>query len=787
MKPFLISPPFGTYLRYKYAEHVLGSYTWLPRAGRLKSPLYTALIILGILALPLPASAAAIKAPVVPQPAQAGDIVGLIVQGASGYLTFGHVFKTGAVQPADTLVAKSGSTTSPVQMDVKARHTDGSVRHAVLTFRASGTVPVMLAKGLVAVPVFQASQPSVSTTVGAETVSSSSTPTAALWLNGPLVREWRSEASAMGGKLKIRFDVRAYADGTTCADVIYDNSWMFTPGKSAVQYAVYIWQGGAQIYAHPNVSHHLYSMWHYDTCPKPNVQYDVPYLIATGAVPQYDLSLGADDASIAADMEYLATFAPLRTGLVTTYMPATGGRPDIGPLTRWSARWLVSQDARARQVVLAIGDVAGSVPWHMRDEATDQPVSKANYPNYWWDSRGPVMPANGWPSGSPWTVDTAHLPELTYIPYLLTGSRYRLDLLKYQAAYAAAAASVEYQWFDPAKTLIAPLADVWQTRSYAWGMRQVAMVAYIIPDTDPMQSYFGNLVAVTVKNAVEWFVTRNAAGEFGQIKGFLLAAGAPEAGSFAPWQEDFLASSYALVARMGMGQASADAAKYLSGYSANFLVGRFLSSTNGFSPFNGTPYWISGRKSDGSAISTWVEFQNYNVSKGQLSDNPTQLAEFNVGSYADHARMSAAAVYSATGLPAAKQAFDFVDGRMRTIANAQVAWQNDPTFFFAAVADLTPPATPKLPSVTLTAKPAIVASGKPVTLAWTSADATSCVGSGFSAPGTSGNVSVKPVRTKVYGVSCKGPEGTSPEATVKVIVSIPPTIPTQTTGHAGSQ
>ena len=54
--------------------------------------------------------------------------------------TFGQAFAQGDVPNGQTVVAKTASgATVPVQMDVKARHADGSVRHAVLTVQLPST------------------------------------------------------------------------------------------------------------------------------------------------------------------------------------------------------------------------------------------------------------------------------------------------------------------------------------------------------------------------------------------------------------------------------------------------------------------------------------------------------------------------------------------------------------------------------------------------------------------------------------------------------------------------
>ena len=102
-----------------------------------------------------------------------------------------------------------------------------------------------------------------------------------------------------GGKLKVEFDIRAYADGTTTTDVIFDNSWMFAPGKTDLVYDVAIRQDGQQVYSASNVFQYLYSLWDHrvDSAGtiNPNVQYDVSYLIAAAALPAYDQSYGVSE------------------------------------------------------------------------------------------------------------------------------------------------------------------------------------------------------------------------------------------------------------------------------------------------------------------------------------------------------------------------------------------------------------------------------------------------------------------------------------------------------------
>ena len=139
---------------------------------------------------------------------------------------------------------------------------------------------------------------------------------------------------------------------------------------------------------------YLYSMWHHQVASagtiSPNVQYDIPYLEATGAIASYDTSLGVSSATIQDETSSLtaSNTGPLGTAGVTTYMPETGGRTDIGLQPAWTVAALLSQDAAANQVMFADANAAGGIPWHFTDESTGEALNTQTYPNFWDDYRG---------------------------------------------------------------------------------------------------------------------------------------------------------------------------------------------------------------------------------------------------------------------------------------------------------------------------------------------------------------------------------------------------------------
>ena len=430
---------------------------------------------------------------IAPQPSQGGDIVGLLLQNTSaaaensGYVTFGQVFKPGAIMPGDSLVARIAGVDYAVQMDVKATNSDGSVRHAVLTLNApeiapGGSLAVMLAKGSAAMP--SPAAPSASALLASgynldvaftfhnadgTTTTDNASAAAALqaaiiagnvqrWLTGPEVNEYDVVTTVNGGKLKVEFDIRAYADGTTTTDVIFDNSWMFAPGKSDLTYDVAISQGGTQVYSASNVFQYLYSLWDHrvDSAGtiNPNVQYDVSYLSAAAALPTYDQSYGVSSAAIQKDYRQAR---PLEFQRLRQHGPdghrggtAVYARPRRAARHRAAAQLGgavgTEPSSTAEAVMMANADAAGGIPWHLFDENTGNLILGEDYPKFWQEPRNTVgnpywspQPVNGWPTyganGDPWTPDRAHIPDLNYVPYSITGSHYQLELVQAAANF----------------------------------------------------------------------------------------------------------------------------------------------------------------------------------------------------------------------------------------------------------------------------------------------------------------------------------------------------------------
>jgi hypothetical protein len=619
-------------------------------------------------------------------------------------VTFGQAFVKGELPAGTQLVALVDGQQIPVQVDVKTTNDDGSVRFAVITLQAPtiaahGAVDVMLAKGT------PAAQPDVQVgnilqhgydlqlhltmhnsdgtttplTINAATLLTQAlqSGTAQTWLDGSLANEVRVSAP-INQYLTATFDIRAYADGSVHTDVQVANTALYTPGNQSFTYDVTITEGGQTVFSDAGITHYKNANWHEEIWsngkPDAHVVFDVDHLIASGAIPAYDTSIGINSSLIDRMVNKLATAntGPLGSALVTVAMPTTGGRFDIGPTTGWAATYLVSQDERAENVMLANADAAGSAPWHFYDGATGRPVTITDHPKLWLEYRGtdatygkdaPSDPIDSKEGG--WQLDVAHQPALTYVPYLVTGSRYYLDELEMQGAYSLA-------WYEPSnRGYDQGLVDSGQVRGMAWTMRTLSDAAFILPDGDRLKRYFVTMLNNNLDHFVKKYVTDGALNAAGETEGWLAYWG--PSGNIGPWQDDFFTIVLAQMAQRDIPKA----VTFLD-WKENFLVGRFLNGDNGFDPLYGSTYHL--HVYDPKTLqpaSTWAQ-----IFHDTFGDAPARLSTLDghpdsASGYAAIARAALASLISGTGSPRAREAYDFV---VRRTPKMPAKYANDPTW-----------------------------------------------------------------------------------------------------------
>ena len=650
------------------------------------------------------------------------DIVKLALENAgsstlkAGVATFGQVFLPGEVPAGAGLIATTSGGVQTVQLDVKTWYPDGSVKMAVLSIErpdiaAGGKVEVTLGTGSAgaqkAIDLAQALQGhsfSVDVNVhgGAHSTvdvlaalqKALAAGTASVWQDGSLATQARVEIPLEGSQRMI-FDVTAYKGGGFSVEAQFNNDRVMEAQGGRVTYDVVVNMDGKQA-LQETVSQSQYQNWHESFSSTStnggqglgspdagwlNIRQDIAHLQAAGAVAAYDLGLTIDPAklaSYAAATEAPGWGDPLASNAVSQYMPMSGGRADIGFTTEANVAWLISQDPRAAAYALGQAEAASAVPWNFWDKANGGWLSTDDYPKLWTDGRGGTgKPGDPNSSGltqqvdnaSGWTVDVAHQPDLSFVPYLLTGERWMLDNLQAQAS-----ASIMGQWPTARGGADDNVIYGSQVRGAAWALRQVDEAAWAAPDGSAEKAYFQSAsdanYAYLVSKIPEWTALQ------GEAHGWVPGTYGTE-GALPPWQQDYFASTVIAAASRG----NADALTFLN-WEANFLVGRFTHASEGFDMHDGAAYLIaiSEAKSGGAVYDTWEQIAAETDARGFSNDNGWAHSD---GDYAQLALATLSGIYRLTGSLEAKAAYDALIADHAPYSTAY-DFANSPTYAIAA-------------------------------------------------------------------------------------------------------
>jgi len=508
-------------------------------------------------------------------------------------VTFGQVFAAGDVGAAQTVVGKLADGTSiPLQVDVKARHTDGSVRHAIVSAKlanlVAGQPQVLIMEKAAAPAAAPATSPAAlldagfTATFNADIAGQRYTASAdallrsgvyKTWLSGTIANEWLVSAPLKdaGGNahphLTARFAIRAFGDSQARVDVTIENNWAYEAAPQNFIYDAQVMVGGQSVYTKAGLNHYHHARWRkvfwWGGEPTVHAKHNVSYLLATRALPNFDQSVIFTETKLNAwKTAYSGTkIEPMGVGLASTYMPGTGGRDDIGILPAWGATYLLSMDKRAKDVTLGTADLAGSWSTHYRDKLTDRPVSLINYPymtllGQRTDTVNPAtkkqeafpLCATSTACTSPYSPDTSHQPGFAYLPYMVSGDYYYLEELQFWAMYVSFASNPHYREF------VKGLVKSDQVRGQAWSLRTLGEAAYISPDADPLKAHFTSFV----NHNLDWYNVNYTNNETTNPFGVLThgyAMGYNNGTGMAPWMDDFFTSAVGHLAELGFAKA----------------------------------------------------------------------------------------------------------------------------------------------------------------------------------------------------------------------------------------
>ena len=637
---------------------------------------------------------------------------------AARTLTFGEVFADKDLPSAGQLIAIIGGKQVAVQVDAKTFYADGSVDLAELTLAAPAlaagqSTQVVLSKAAAATPAAAAINPSKfassgydtnialtfhnsdgstsTTTINAASVLALSlaSNTATTWLSGPLATEVQVNAP-VNGSMHLLLNIRANADGTFSTDVQFQNDAIFSSSAQSYTYDVAITSHGQTAFAQAGITQAPMQEWHtvvastatgVTTAPADFIAYDVPYLEKTGAVPSYDTSTGVSANTIQGDYVNLGTTntGVLGSAQVVTYEPTSGARPDIGPTTQWGADWLVSQNSGAEALMLA-NAAAGAEPIHAANP-DGSVATAASDPNLWLDSRatGANAATNNFgtvETAAGWTLDPAHMPDLSYFAALTQGSEYYIAQVQDQANYDILSLNPGYR-SDAAGIFI----DTAQVRGSAWTLRDVLEAAYVTPSSDPLKAYFAGIVENNINQILTEYVHGSLGAGEGALQGYILGGGSGTT-AVAPWQEAYLAIEIANAAKLGFAGAAEVAA-----WQNNFITGLFLNGANGFNPLEGTAQWLSvvdTSSAGGSApITSWAQLYSDNFG----TTVPTQLDGYPndpVGGYPAIMKAALASLWDVTHNPDDLAAYAYLTRLTPSLISSTNSYAQSQTF------DITP-------------------------------------------------------------------------------------------------
>ena len=597
-------------------------------------------------------------------PAQVGaTVVGLTIEELSGSnqtsvpVTFGQIFAPGEI-PTGSLIAvrlaDGSQNLLPSQVNKKATHADGSLRHAVITTRlptlvansqqgieivvvdaVSTAASVQLADLLTTNFTGQVSLTVSGTTYTASIVDLLNTTQSQTWLSGSEVSEWMVTApfKTAGGTehphLTARFNVRAFASfDSVRVDVTVENNWAYVTAPQNFVYDTTVSICGNNVYSKTGLTHYHHARWRKTFwCgnePAIHVKHDTDYLIDSNAIPNYDRNMVIPESDLAS-MEVSFTGSktePNGIGLASAYMPGTGAHVDIGPIPRWSIRYLLSQDKRAKDAMLGTDNLAGSWSTHYRDKNTGRPILLSDYPYMTVignasDTQNPAtgqyesFPTCGGDCSTPYEHDLAHQPSFAYMSYLVSGDQYYLEELQFWANYNLLQSNPHYRGFEKG------LFKSGQLRGQAWSLRTLGQAAYITPDINTLKGYFVDRLSDNLTYYKDSYIGGVKDNALGVITDGYSVVYNSDRGT-ATWQEAFFTWSSGYLVELGFTEAQP-----LLNWKATFPVS--LMTDSGFCWIYASSYYLNVRDSSSNAIySTFAE-----VYQASISDDLTTCQNSN--------------------------------------------------------------------------------------------------------------------------------------------------------------
>lgn len=643
-------------------------------------------------------------------------------------LTFGHVFKEGDI-PAG-IVVKYNDTALTTQFDIKTSWPGGSIKFGVI----SVVIPQVVANGAGVLTIETAvsnnsagmldktaildtnvesninlsnlSESGYSGSVSSSLRDQITSGDLQYWLKGPVCTEIL-EKQQLNTSLNTAWEARFYPGTSFGIRISNSIENVNIQAMGNVHYDVSIQHGEstpATVYTKTGFNHLYGSRWRKvfwlgAEPPETELHYDIPYLISTGAIANYDTSITIPEDSISSMYTSWNNASKKDidgNGLLQKFFPQTGGRSEIGILPKWSALYLFSMDNRMKEVVIAHSEIAGHVPQiHWRE--TD--ATKSNYDSVITIDDRPTLSlfnkAGGTVIGTldngGWTPDRSHHGSFSYLAYLITGEYWHHQETMFWGSFVLAWDIYNRNGAGNSQNFSAGHDYTWgiiydQERAMAWSLRTLSDVVFVsLDETTSQNNYFSS----KLNNNIEWLHLGNRTGKHG-VHAIRCpretqpdnAPGYPANRIIAPWMHDFNVLSIKHI----KDQKTADATRVseLLNYLGYFTVGRFTNHPT-FNKWDGTGYfWPLSESTPGNYYSEgdwsgyFSQISAANLIKYGSATFPN--VDFSRYAYGDsYLAISIAALACLEETPNSQIAYDFARSQMPLSS-----FEGNPTWAFAA-------------------------------------------------------------------------------------------------------
>lgn len=468
-------------------------------------------------------------------------------------------------------------------------------------------------------------------------------------LAAPLVNQNTGQAHPF---LTARLDSRFYEQGKRSrTDVVLENNWAFKQNPRNIRYELTVKLKGKTLFHQPAFEHFHHARWHkpvWNDEPRYVLRHHIQDFFDSKAVHNYDLTLPISESTLDAERKNLEearksqnTLGPMANLFIRPDFLSTGGRPDNGPLSRWTVLYLLTQDQRMLESLMANTDASSSVPIHYRDEATQLPINPIEHADVSTHINSKTKPPV---SSDPtiWSPDQAHQASYSYVPYLLTGDRFYLEEMMFWASWNVLNQTVANR--QGALSLL----EKDQIRAQAWALRSLGEAARSLPDRHPMKHVYTTMLQNNLDRYFDTYITKRLTSPLGAITHL-------NGVDTSPWQMDYFMTTMSLLA-----QNSEPHAQEILNWWGQFSVGRFLADGQGFCAARASGYYWPIASSPGNFLTSFKEIfdLSYPADVGKKCSD-LQIIEgypdYHTG-YVAYARGALAAAANA-GVPEAKDAY----------------------------------------------------------------------------------------------------------------------------------